>query len=1496
MKKYMKKILIVLFVSLTIISILLFVKNRDKIYIKNVLSSESYSYLSDNAKKYIEEVYNKTGEVVLTEKNKKENTPYLNPSYDEYLSLSEEEKSKISAIPSNLILDYIPRATGTEEDLPSYYNLNNIDNNSYLTPMKSQGSLGLCWAFSLTEHAESHLMIRDNKSYNENTLIFSPRQLDYALSDTGIENFNNKYITHKLGDGNDRRFALHLLSLGLGLVEENKFPYTLDKKNRKLYDVLNYNNSLYELNASVNMPTFAKSYNDYILAQCTDAEDVKTCTNELTQELSTQYINELKKMIIKYGGGIATTIAPTSDCSFKNTDGEIVTEERGLCSSIDYLHDMQIIGFDDNYEYSYCNGGSKNYSVNSEGKCDKGTLTTGTGAFILRNSWGEKNKFPYLTYKTISPKNDAGVSKNFLTTEFTFISSLSSMAERNWDNTYSNIGDLGLNISTINTLKKLTENFTKKINTDEKLEKIKFNAYSQDGIYNINIVVGDKNYNFESISTEKYPGIFTYDLSKENIIIDKEEFSITISSNKAEVLDKTIAVFTSNVDTTPIIKTEDTTITSNEFNILSQTKNINSGEKINYALYDGETELTDYINVSDNIVADNEVLSSFTILKPLQDGEYTLKISYGDNSYDSKIIADGVINSMLEGDGTINNPYLIKTEEDLKKVSKNLNSCYKLANDITLTEKWAPIGTKENPFTGVFDGDGHSISNLNIENKDEYNGLFGYVTNNSNNDYDMSIKNLKIKEASIMTSNDTGILAGHIELNKEDSIIIENIYLINGNIESPKGNIGALVGSISSSNINSNLQFVNIFNSANVIGGEHSGLVGSISNVNVSFSIIQNTGLVIISDSTTDYGTLVGKTDSEQEVVLDNFVFTALVKGKDFIKGQLTNYNLSEANKSFISQGYYLKTKNDDKVYSYSGNKVHAIESFDNYKDKSSYNDLTDFDNNWNLLENNSIIPVIKDIDFTYTSIEDIDINIDEEISLVDKFSPMTRAFRVSYEVISGNDHITLNEVGDSYLEDIIIKGVTPGIVKLHVKSNYDNFDKTINVNVHGEGIVYDSNNSTGETIYKKYASGSSITLEDKNTFKWNGYEIAEWNTKNDGSGESYIPGSSFEYENDMTLYAIWKLVEYNINYDLDGGSFSDKIYPQTYSILDEGITFKTPVKEGYKFLYYEVVKGNDISFKTGDKIYNDLSLNNDFGDVTLKAIWTENTYKVKYCSDSECNENKEIDVKYNEIITIEKDLFNKNGYKLTKYNTKSDGSGTDYNEQDKITIKNDLTLYAVWTEIKFSINYCFDESCELGEIYEYSDGEEVTIINNENKVEGKIFDSWNTKKDGTGKSFKVNEKIIIKESYTLYSIFVDDVTYIIEKYRVIEDSHYISRIMPNTTKDEFTSNIKLGTNYSVNIETIKLEDKDLLYTGSKTSIYKGSNVYDDYINIVIGDIDGDAEVTSSDLLKVRQHLIGTKVLDGIYLLSADIDDDAEITSSDLLRIRQHLIGTKAIS
>lgn len=484
-------------------------------------------------------------------------------------------------------------------------------------------------------------------------------------------------------------------------------------------------------------------------------------------------------------------------------------------------------------------------------------------------------------------------------------------------------------------------------------------------------------------------------------------------------------------------------------------------------------------------------------------------------------------------------------------------------------------------------------------------------------------------------------------------------------------------------------------------------------------------------------------------------------------------------------------------------------------------------------------------------------------------------------EIIKDNINIIYNN-GESFSD-----GDTSFKLKTKNSLGYD-IEKDISVTVSDRVPTFEIPTDLYGIIGKKL---STVTLPDN--FYW--MDDEEIITK-----DNYIYKAKY-VPTDNENYDIVENIDVKLNLKeiiIPEFEISNKKYDGTMNVNINNIKINN-----LDSIYYEILSATHekedvgvqkvtINVRLTDEGYKKYSFENNSQECTFTSNIEVLSILIKYLSGSE----EVIDKANNNHVVIKSNMFTKQGYTFLYWNTKEDGTGVTYNPKFNAYLTNDLTLYAIWAEVKFSINYCFDENCELGEIYEYSDGEEVTIINNENKIEGKIFNSWNTKKDGTGKSFKVNEKIIIKESYTLYPIFVDDVTYIIEKYRIIEDLHYISRIMPNTTKDKFTSNIRLGSDYSVNIETIKLEDKDLLYTGSKTSIYRGSNVYADYINIVIGDIDGDAEVTSSDLLKVRQHLIGTKILDGIYLLSADIDDDAEITSSDLLRIRQHLIGTKVIS
>ena len=108
----------------------------------------------------------------------------------------------------------------------------------------------------------------------------------------------------------------------------------------------------------------------------------------------------------------------------------------------------------------------------------------------------------------------------------------------------------------------------------------------------------------------------------------------------------------------------------------------------------------------------------------------------------------------------------------------------------------------------------------------------------------------------------------------------------------------------------------------------------------------------------------------------------------------------------------------------------------------------------------------------------------------------------------------------------------------------------------------------------------------------------------------------------------------------------------------------------------------------------------------------------------------------------------------------------------------------------------------------------------------------------------------------------------------------------------------KVGSSASVIIKdsngNIK-NDGDMIGTGYTISISNsvGSNTY---TYVMYGDVSGDGEINSADLLKIRQYLLGQVNLSGAFKTSAYISGDSEINSADLLKLRQHLLGTSSIS
>ena len=96
----------------------------------------------------------------------------------------------------------------------------------------------------------------------------------------------------------------------------------------------------------------------------------------------------------------------------------------------------------------------------------------------------------------------------------------------------------------------------------------------------------------------------------------------------------------------------------------------------------------------------------------------------------------------------------------------------------------------------------------------------------------------------------------------------------------------------------------------------------------------------------------------------------------------------------------------------------------------------------------------------------------------------------------------------------------------------------------------------------------------------------------------------------DLSLVATWKEAEYAITYDLDGGEFeySDS-NRSSFTNFDEEFSLISPSRDGYTFLGW-IEEGKEGSRPVVDYT---ICTENLRSDVSLKAVWKENTYSISY-------------------------------------------------------------------------------------------------------------------------------------------------------------------------------------------------------------------------------------------------------------------------------------------
>lgn len=255
----------------------------------------------------------------------------------------------------------------------------------------------------------------------------------------------------------------------------------------------------------------------------------------------------------------------------------------------------------------------------------------------------------------------------------------------------------------------------------------------------------------------------------------------------------------------------------------------------------------------------------------------------------------------------------------------------------------------------------------------------------------------------------------------------------------------------------------------------------------------------------------------------------------------------------------------------------------------------------------------------------------------------------------------------------------------------------------------------------------------------YNGAEAYTWNTKSDGSGTTYYSGQTISYNDisgaSLVLYAVWEPITYYVN--LHQNLPTDA----THEIknLTNDFTLNTSDKEDIQYtkeFRYDGTKvpaPNTVFSLEGWSIDNQkwwatggtnggtsgkeylpdaINLTTVYkATLNLYPKWTKHKYTIHYnrnglditttniygdtITTDVTGSTAATNCQYDTNVKLSKNTFARVGYNFKEWNTKPDGSGTSFKNEESLekpnfvsTDNGSFTLYAIWEPIRYNIAY----------------------------------------------------------------------------------------------------------------------------------------------------------------------------------------------------------------
>ncbi len=216
----------------------------------------------------------------------------------------------------------------------------------------------------------------------------------------------------------------------------------------------------------------------------------------------------------------------------------------------------------------------------------------------------------------------------------------------------------------------------------------------------------------------------------------------------------------------------------------------------------------------------------------------------------------------------------------------------------------------------------------------------------------------------------------------------------------------------------------------------------------------------------------------------------------------------------------------------------------------------------------------------------------------------------------------------------------------------------------------------------------NTIDYDETNDFNFptapnkNGYTFEGWEYNDVIINSDFL--ENIQINEDIYIYASWSIIEYNIDYNLNGGESVSN--PSTYTIEDENLPLLSPSKYGYNFVGWQTNDGNII----------DTIDTKQCKDITLTAKWELITHNVHYNLDGGTN-NSNNPTSFSQLEEIPLLAPEKRGYSFDGWYT--DNNFTTKIEKISLYTENDINLYAKFNINNYSIQFKSNGGNEISTI-----------------------------------------------------------------------------------------------------------------------------------------------------------------------------------------------------